>query len=51
LWLIAAHRLGPDATDAQIDATWKQWYAANSAVIGGDPSVIHPGVVLHAPFS
>ena len=49
LWLIAAHRLGADAADAEIAAEWPRWYAANRAVIGDDPSLIEPGQVLHAP--
>src|SRR5262249_30172449 len=49
LWLIAARRLSPDATDEQIAANWPRWYAANRAAIGDDPSLIEPGQVLHAP--
>jgi hypothetical protein len=49
LWLIAARRLGPDATDADIAATWPRWYAANHGVIGADPDLIIPGQVLTAP--
>jgi nucleoid-associated protein YgaU len=49
LWLIAAQRLGPTASDAQIAAAWPRWYAANRPVIGDDPSHIEPGQVLHAP--
>jgi nucleoid-associated protein YgaU len=51
LWLIAARRLGPDASDEQIAANWPRWYAANRAAIGDDPSLIEPGQVLHAPPS
>lgn len=49
LWLIAAQRLGPDASEAEIAYAWPRWYAANEPVIGPDPSVIRPGQVLHAP--
>jgi nucleoid-associated protein YgaU len=49
LWLIAARRLGPDATDEQVAANWPRWYAANRSAIGDDPSLIEPGQVLHAP--
>lgn len=49
LWLIAAHRLGPAASDAQIAAEWPRWYAANRPAIGTEPSLIQPGEVLHAP--
>jgi hypothetical protein len=49
LWLIAARRLGPDASDAEIAAAWPRWYAANAHVIGDDPSLIRSGEVLRAP--
>jgi nucleoid-associated protein YgaU len=49
LWLIAAHRLGPGASDSRIAAEAERWYAANSAVIGPDPDVIQPGQALVAP--
>jgi hypothetical protein len=49
LWLIAARRLDPDATPAQVAAAWPRWYAANRAVIGDDPALIRPGQVLAAP--
>lgn len=51
LWLIAAQRLDPDASDAEIAGAWPGWYAANEHVIGPDPSVIQPGQLLHAPPS
>lgn len=49
LWSIAADQLGPTATDAQIDAAWRSWYAANRTVIGDDPDLILPGRQLQAP--
>lgn len=49
LWLIAARRLGPSAGAADIAAAWPRWYAANRALIGPDPALIHPGQVLYAP--
>lgn len=49
LWSIAADHLGPDATDAQIDAAWRSWYAPNRAVIGDDPDRILPGQQLRSP--
>jgi len=49
LWLVAAHRLGADASDADIAAEWPRWYAANRAVIGDDPARIEPGQMLDAP--
>ena len=49
LWLIAARRLGAHADPTQIEATWREWYAANRALIGADPDLIHPGQVLVDP--
>jgi resuscitation-promoting factor RpfA len=49
LWLVAARRLGPGATTAQISAAWPRWYAANRDVIGDDPALITPGLVLRVP--
>lgn len=49
LWSIAAAHLGPTATDADVAAEWPRWYAANLAIIGEDPNLIHPGQVLTAP--
>jgi nucleoid-associated protein YgaU len=49
LWDIAARRLGPDATDAQIAAEWPQWYATNRAVIGDRPDLLEPGQRLRPP--
>lgn len=48
LWSIARSRLS-DPSDAEIAASWPRWYAANRAVIGADPDLIHPGQVLLAP--
>jgi hypothetical protein len=49
LWLIAAHRLAPDADAGRVAAEWPRWYAANRSAIGPDPSVLLPGQVLHPP--
>ncbi|MGH8825299.1 MAG: LysM peptidoglycan-binding domain-containing protein [Jiangellaceae bacterium] len=49
LWTIAAHALGPDATDAEIAAAWPRWYARNRAVVGADPDLLIPGTVLRPP--
>ena len=49
LWAIAQARLGPSATNQQIDAGWRAIYAANRAAIGDDPGLIHPGLVLLLP--
>ena len=51
LWSIAAHRLGPKATSADIDAEWHRWFAANRTVIGADPDAIEPGQILSPPVS
>lgn len=49
LWSIAEKHLGPSATIAEIDAAWRQWYAANRRTIGPDPDLIRPGQRLHPP--
>ncbi|MGI8880335.1 MAG: LysM peptidoglycan-binding domain-containing protein [Jatrophihabitans sp.] len=49
LWQIAAHRLGPHASDVDINAEWRRWYAANRARIGANPDLIQPGLRLYAP--
>ncbi len=49
LWHIAADALRAGATDAEIDRAWRRWYAANSAVVGTDPDLIHPGQRLAPP--
>jgi nucleoid-associated protein YgaU len=49
LWSIARQSIGPSATIATIDTTWHQIYDANRAAIGGNPSVLHVGIVLRVP--
>ncbi|MCW2492599.1 MAG: LysM peptidoglycan-binding protein [Frankiales bacterium] len=49
LWLIAAHRLGPTASDQQVATEWPRWYRANRGVIGADPGLIRPGQRLTVP--
>lgn len=49
LWAIAAHHLGPGASDAAIAAEWPRWYRANLAVIGSNPSLLHVGTRLAVP--
>jgi hypothetical protein len=49
LWTLAARRLGPGASDAEIAAAWPRLYAANRAAIGTDPDLIHPGQRLLPP--
>jgi hypothetical protein len=51
LWLIAAHRLGANATPAKIAAEWPRWYAANEETIGADPDLLTQGVRLSTPAS
>ncbi len=48
-WSIAAARLGPGASDADIAAEWPRWYRANRALIGRDPGLIRVGMRLRAP--
>jgi nucleoid-associated protein YgaU len=49
LWTLTARRLGPGASGAEIAAAWPRLYAANRAVIGTDPGLIHPGQRLVPP--
>jgi nucleoid-associated protein YgaU len=49
LWAIAHRELGTDATQRQVARAWPRWWAANRAVIGNDPDLIHPGDRLTAP--
>ncbi len=49
LWSVVARHLGPAATDARIARAWPEWYAANRAVIGPDPSLLLPGQRLTPP--
>ncbi|WP_294565719.1 LysM peptidoglycan-binding domain-containing protein [uncultured Arthrobacter sp.] len=49
LWSIAAARLGPLASDADIAASWPRWYARNASLIGPDPDLLTPGQTLAAP--
>ncbi len=49
LWSIAQRHLGAIATDAEVARAWPEWYAANRAVIGDDPDLIHPGMQLVPP--
>ena len=48
---IAARHLGVDANDAEVARAWPRWYAANRDVIGPDPDLLHPGMVLAIPGS
>lgn len=49
LWDLTAGLLGPEASDADIAASWPRLYAANLGVIGDNPHLIHPGQRLVPP--
>lgn len=49
LWAIAARHLGGGATAADIAAEWPHWYTANRVMIGDDPDLILPGMILRPP--
>ena len=49
LWSLAAARLGPLATDADIAREWPRLYRANRAVIGDSPHALRPGQILRLP--
>lgn len=49
LWSLAAEQLGPSASPRAIAQQWPAWWAANRAVIGDDPDLIHPGQHLVPP--
>jgi len=51
LWSIAARHLDPSVSNADIDAEWHRWLAANRGVIGDDPNLILPGQLLRPPPS
>ena len=51
LWAIAARRLGPGSTDAEVAAEWPRWYAHNRTSIGPDPDLLVTGTVLTVPPS
>jgi hypothetical protein len=49
LWSLARAALPSDATAQEVAQAWPSWWAANRAVIGDDPDLIHPGQSLRAP--
>lgn len=49
LWSLAAARLGPLATDADIAREWPRLYQANRTVIGESPHLLRPGQILRLP--
>lgn len=50
LWDIAAHHLGPGASDVEIALQWPRWYEANRTLIGQSPDVLLPGQILQPPW-
>jgi resuscitation-promoting factor RpfA len=51
LWAIAARRLDPAATAADIEAECRRWFAVNREAIGDDANLILPGQLLRPPPS
>jgi nucleoid-associated protein YgaU len=49
LWSLAASRLGPGATDAQIARAWPAWYELNRHVLVDGPHLLLPGQRLLVP--
>src|SRR5690625_2340446 len=49
LWSIAADHLDDQPSSRAISQAWPLWFAANREVIGPDPDVIRPGMVLVEP--
>lgn len=49
LWTIAARRLGPAASPADVASYWLRVRALNAAVLGPDPDLIQPGQTLRLP--
>ena len=49
LWTITERHSPPATTDAEITRGWQALYARNRAVVGDDPSLIHPGQRLVLP--
>jgi nucleoid-associated protein YgaU len=49
LWSLAAARLGPGASDAEVARAWPTWWEANREVIGDDPDLLLPGQRLVVP--
>jgi hypothetical protein len=49
LWDIAAHSMGPEASEVEIALQWPRWYQANKAIIGQNPDALLPGQILQPP--
>jgi nucleoid-associated protein YgaU len=50
LWALAAHHLGPGATNAEVATEWPRWLTSNRGTIGPDPDLILPGQRLRVPI-
>jgi nucleoid-associated protein YgaU len=48
LWSLAAAQLGPQASDADVDARWRALYAQNADAVGPDPDLVRPGLQLRS---
>ncbi|HLS01573.1 MAG TPA: LysM domain-containing protein, partial [Beutenbergiaceae bacterium] len=49
LWAIAHQHMDPKASPTEIAQSWPRWYSKNRDVIGPDPNLIQPGMVLKQP--
>ncbi len=49
LWSLSADLLGPGASPARLDRTWRRIARLNRDVVGADPDLIHPGDRLLLP--
>lgn len=49
LWSISANQLPAEASNAQIDAAWRELYHENREIIGADPNFLLPGTNLKLP--
>ncbi|MDP5227221.1 MULTISPECIES: LysM domain-containing protein [Arthrobacter] len=49
LWSVVRRHLGDRATDAEVARDWPRWYQENKELIGGDPDLILPGMILTPP--
>lgn len=49
LWAIAARSLPASSGNAEVASECARWYATNRSVIGPDPDLIAPTMVLRAP--
>ncbi|WP_062078100.1 LysM peptidoglycan-binding domain-containing protein [Demequina globuliformis] len=49
LWTLTADALGDGATPTDVATHWPELYDQNKGLIGEDPDMIHPGMVLEIP--